>query len=219
MPKQPHSKQLSPKHLSKEDRKRQLLNAAITEFGRRGYHQTQISDIIKRARVARGTFYLYFKAKREIFDAIMSELFERVRSEVRSLPRGAVREIPDQLKGNLERVTDLLLDNPLLARILFNESVGLDADLDRRLKKFYGQLLGLIQRGLEQGQEMGFVREGDRQVLSIALLGCMKEIFYQSILGTDTQQLTRPAIVREIFRLVIYAIARPEFRQGLETFL
>lgn len=200
-----------------KDRRRQLLDAAIKAFAKGGYHETQISDIIKIAGVARGTFYLYFKGKREIFDVIMTGLFEQVRREVQSLPREEAGKIPGQLKGNIERVTRLLLDQPHLARILFNESVGLDAELNRRLRKFYGQILDLIQRGLRQGQEMGFVREGDVTLLSIALLGCMKEIFYQILLGTQKPNLE--SIVREIFHFVIHAIAKPELLPQLKPLL
>lgn len=193
------------------------MDAAIATFGARGYHQTQISDIIKKAGVARGTFYLYFEGKREIFDAIMSDLFEKVRNEVRSLPRDAVTAIPNQLLGNIERTTRLFLDNPHLSRILFSESVGLDPELDCDLQKFYGQLLDLIQRGLKQGQDMGFVRNGDKQVLAIALLGSLKEIFYQQLLAT--KKISRKIIVNEIFRFVTSAIVRPELRSQLEEAL
>lgn len=197
-----------------KERKRQLLDAAVEAFGEKGYHRTQVSDIIDQAGVARGTFYLYFKSKREIFDVLMTELFQRVRNEVKTLPRDAIQAIPSQLKGNLDRVTNLLLKNPLLAKILFNESVGLDPDLDRRLKGFYGQLLDLIQRGLKQGQEMGFVKGGDTKLLSVALLGAMKEVFYQALLGWKTPPSKE--IVETIYRLAISALARPELLPELE---
>jgi AcrR family transcriptional regulator len=200
-------------HLSKEQRREQLLQSATVAFGSRGYHQTQVSDIIKQAGVARGTFYLYFKGKREIFDCIMTDLLEQVSSKVRSLPRDAADQIPTQLKGNIARVTDLLLDQPMLAKILFNESVGLDSELDRRLRQFYSQLLALICKGLNQGQEMGFVRQGNVKVLAIALLGAVKEIFYQYFLGTE--QPDRDTIVSELFSLVIHAVTHPDLQEGL----
>ncbi|MBI1909596.1 MAG: TetR/AcrR family transcriptional regulator [Deltaproteobacteria bacterium] len=205
-------------HLPKEERQRQLLEAAIVCFGEKGYHRTQVSDIIARAHVARGTFYLYFEGKREIFDVLITELFQRVQSEIRTLPRDAVDKIPSQLMGNIQRVTGLLVQQPLLAKILFNESVGLDKELDERLKIFYGQILDLIQRGLRQGQEMGFVREGDIRVLSICLLGCLKEIFYQSLLEGGGKS-NSSAVTREVFRLVIHAIAKPELIATLEKTL
>lgn len=192
----------------KEERRRQLLAAAIGVFSEKGYHRAQISDVIAAAKVARGTFYLYFEGKREIFDCIMTELFRQVREQVSSLPHDAIDKIPEQLRGNIERVARLLLEQPSLAKILFNESVGIDDDLDQRLKKFYGQLLGLIRSGLKQGQEMGFVRAGDCSILALCLLGSFKEVFYQYYLGTEQPSLQN--IVSEVYRLVVHAIAAPQ---------
>lgn len=191
-------------NFTKEERRRQLLDAAVQVFGKKGYHETQIADIIKKANVARGTFYLYFTSKREIFAALMEELFTQVTSQVRSLPREAVDQIPHQLLGNIERITNLLLDNPLLTRLLFAEAMGLDKELDTQLKEFYSQILDYIQRGLRQGQEMKFVRDGDIQAMSIALLGSFKEIFYQNLLGTE--KIKRHTLLTEYFQFVVSAI-------------
>lgn len=203
--------------VTKAERRRQLLDAAIEVFGEKGYHDAQISEIIQTAGVARGTFYLYFKGKREIFDCIMEELFERVQAEVRSIPKEALNEIPAQVMGNIERVINLLLDHPMLARLLVNAAVGLDEEQDDRLRKFYGQLLDLIRRGLKQGQEMGFVRGGDYQVLAISLLGSIKEILYQTLLGTE--KMERKAIAAEVYRLVLHGVAQPDLLSEAEAAL
>lgn len=204
-------------HLSKEERRSQLLEAALTAFGKKGYHQTQVSDIIVQAKVARGTFYLYFEGKREIFDAVVRQIFDKVQNEIRAIPKEAVGEIPGQILGNLKRVTDLLLQNPLYIKLLFSDVVGLDAEFDELLRNFYEKILGFIRRGLKQGQEMGFVREGDIGVLALCLLGCVKEVFYQSLLGTE--KLSQELIVREIYTLVINAVAHPRLHQQAEIIL
>lgn len=204
-------------NLSREERRRQLLDAAVMAFGAKGYHQTQVSDIIEQAGVARGTFYLYFKGKREIFDCIMDELFIRVRNEVCGIPKEAVDEIPGQLKGNIERVMNLLLDRPELAKLLVNASVGIDEEQDDHLRQFYGQLLDLIRRGLKQGFEMGFVRDGNHRVLAISLLGCVKEVLYQALLGG--KRMKRRVIIEEVFRLVLQGVAHPQLLPDLESVL
>ena len=44
-----------------------LLKCAEKAFSRKGYYETQVSDIVKLAHVAKGTIYQYFKNKEEIF--------------------------------------------------------------------------------------------------------------------------------------------------------
>ncbi len=204
-------------HLSKEERSRQLLQAALECFGTKGYHQTQVSDIIEKAEVARGTFYLYFESKREIFKALMEELFEKVTSQIQSLPHDAVEKIPSQLLGNISRVTGLLFGEPLLTRLLVNEAVGLDEEQDAQLRNFYNQILDYIHRGLKQGQDMGFVREGNVQVMALCLLGSLKEIFYQSLLGTEKTK--KEEVVQELFRTVAGAVIDPPKLFLVENFL
>lgn len=204
-------------HLSKEERRSQLLTAALAAFGKKGYHDTQVSDIIAQARVARGTFYLYFESKRDVFDAVVQQVFEKVQAEIKAIPKEAIDQIPQQILGNLKRVTELLFEHPLYIKLLFSDAVGLDAEFDERLREFYGKILDYIRRGLKQGQEMGFVREGDIEVLALCLLGCVKEVFYQSILGT--QKIPPDALIREIYILVLNSVIHPRLRPQAENIL
>jgi TetR/AcrR family transcriptional regulator, fatty acid metabolism regulator protein len=55
---------------ARDKRRKQLLNAATRVFARKGYWSASITDIIRYAGVARGTFYLYFRSKRDVFLAI-----------------------------------------------------------------------------------------------------------------------------------------------------
>lgn len=209
---------VSPKtQKTKEERKRQLLEAALKCFGTKGYHDTQISDIIKKAEVARGTFYLYFESKREIFREIMGELFLRVKNQIQSLPHDAIEKIPSQLLGNISRITDLLFSEPLLAKLLVNEAVGLDEEQDAQLGEFYKQILDYIHRGLRQGQDMGFVRQGNVPIMAICLLGSFKEIFYQSFLGIEKP--SQSDVIHELFRTVAGAVIDPAKLVLVDAFL
>jgi AcrR family transcriptional regulator len=51
-----------------------LVKAARSLFERKGYLDTNVGDIAKRARVAHGTFYTYFSSKEEIFGEVADEL-------------------------------------------------------------------------------------------------------------------------------------------------
>ncbi|GAE31294.1 TetR/AcrR family transcriptional regulator [Alkalihalobacillus hemicellulosilyticus] len=59
-----------------------IVDAAITRFKEKGFEHTSVSDIVKQAGVAQGTFYLYFKSKNELVPAIaeriLTTLFESI---------------------------------------------------------------------------------------------------------------------------------------------
>jgi AcrR family transcriptional regulator len=201
------------KRLSKEERREQILEAGIRAFGAKGYHGTQVSDIIAEAGVARGTFYLYFKSKREIFEAIVSEIIAKVHQVVHPINKEDLSKVPGEILGNIERATTLLLNHPFFIKIFFSDAVGLDAEFDERLRHFYQEILRAIRDGLTNGQRMGIIREGDTEVLALCLMGSLKEILYQYFLGTHRPPLHK--IIQEVYRIVLHATVKPEWMEQL----
>jgi AcrR family transcriptional regulator len=59
------------------DRRTQLLNAARSVFAKKGYDSATVSEIVGRAGVAQGTFYLYFPGKDALAGAFAEALAER----------------------------------------------------------------------------------------------------------------------------------------------
>lgn len=71
-----------------DDKYEKLLVAAIDVISEKGLDQTSISDIVKKAGVAQGTFYLYFSSKKALIPAIADNLFgmtlERIKEKAES---------------------------------------------------------------------------------------------------------------------------------------
>lgn len=70
----------------KESRPAELMAAALELFAERGYAATRLDDIASRAGVSKGTLYLYFGNKQELFEALVREnivtLLDRFRAEI-----------------------------------------------------------------------------------------------------------------------------------------
>ncbi len=56
----------------KEHKRKELLSAAFDLFISKGFHNTSIADIVEKAGIAKGTFYLYFKDKTDIRNRLIS---------------------------------------------------------------------------------------------------------------------------------------------------
>jgi len=56
-----------------EERHNQILDAAVEIFGNKGLDVATMDDIAQAVGISKGTIYLYFKSKDEIFDAILAE--------------------------------------------------------------------------------------------------------------------------------------------------
>jgi len=68
---------------------RKILDAALAEFGARGFSESSIVGITARARVALGTFYTYFDSKDAVFAALVRDMSARVRDYVAPALEGA----------------------------------------------------------------------------------------------------------------------------------
>ncbi len=73
-----------------EVRKREIVDAAIKLFADDGYDETAVSDIVKEAGVAQGTFYYYFKSKEDILDEIAKRVVDQL-----NLSLGGIMDNPD----------------------------------------------------------------------------------------------------------------------------
>src|SRR3954470_14396213 len=88
--------------LAPEDRRLQLLAAATTVFAEKGYRNTGVADIIARAGVARGTFYLYFTGKQQISLAIVEAFHGRVKRALESADAARADRPPAEPRAALE---------------------------------------------------------------------------------------------------------------------
>ena len=59
------------------DRRTQLLTSARAVFAKKGYDEATVSEIVGRAGVAQGTFYLYFPGKEALAGAFAEQVSER----------------------------------------------------------------------------------------------------------------------------------------------
>src|SRR5512134_2862913 len=79
--------------------RQRILNAAEVVFGTQGYFQASISDIVREAGVAQGTFYVYFKSKREVFVDLVRSLAGTVREALAAAVARARDRIEEEEVG------------------------------------------------------------------------------------------------------------------------
>ena len=160
----------------KEERKKILLRCAKEIFSEKGYYQTSISNIIERAGVARGTFYLYFQSKRDVFNSILDELVKALGEIMKPIDLNSSTPPLEQLRNILRSIAILALEDPDMPRILLNRAIGLDKEFDMKLREFYGAVQGKVESALQHGIALGLVRKCNTQMTACCILGCVKEV-------------------------------------------
>ena len=72
----------APRTARGEKTMRKILDAALAEFGEKGFSDSSIVSITSRAKVALGTFYTYFDSKEALFAALVRDMSRRVKDLV-----------------------------------------------------------------------------------------------------------------------------------------
>ena len=184
--------------MQREERREQVLRSAMEVFAHKGYHATSVGDIIERAHIARGTFYLYYENKRQIFEAILELALQGLVGRLRRIELSPQSPPPlEQLRANVGRVIAFLISERELTQILLRHAEGLDADFDRRLSAFYDTIMNLIEGSLRAGQLMALVRPCNRRIVAACILGSVKEVMARVTLEA-TQAPDLDVVVDEV---------------------
>lgn len=199
--------------MERQARREQVLRHAKRIFARKGYHRTNIAEIIARAQIARGTFYLYFQNKRELFEELLEQTLGELRHRIQRLRIGPGEPDPvEQLRNNLRRVLNFVLAERELTDILLNHSMGFDRELDARIRDFYDKVADQIQRSLDLGIEMNLVRKCDTRAVAYCILGGIKEVVGQA---SNVRRGDIGKLAEEILDFGLRGVARPELLAGL----
>jgi AcrR family transcriptional regulator len=193
-------------------RRAQVLRHAKRIFARKGYHRTNVADIIGRAQIARGTFYLYFENKKDLFEELLEQVLSELSSRIQRIRLGPTEpSAVEQLRNNLRRVVSYVLSERELTDILLNHSVGFDRELDQRIRQFYDRIAEAIKRSLDLGVAMELVRQCDTKAVAYCILGGIKEVVGQ--LSHERAHDTA-ALVEQILEFGLRGVARPELLES-----
>lgn len=155
------------------DRREQLLDAAVACFADHGYNAAKVSDIVQRAGVAQGTFYLYFRSKREVLIALVERFCATLMSACgleEPMPVDPDAYRAEALRRNVTILRVAAEQRPLAA-VFFNESVKSDPELADQLRRFHSAMTELTQHRLREAIALGLIRPVDVDVVAHAING------------------------------------------------
>jgi AcrR family transcriptional regulator len=170
-----------------------ILVVAERVFSERPFHTVRMDEVARRSGVAKGTLYLYFPGKRELYLAVLFEGMERLRRRLESV--AAVSAAPlDRLRATVAG----LLEHPsrrreLLALLLRYEQ-RLTRDEARQWLRRRGRLSQTVQSVIAEAIAAGALRSVDLKVGEEMLLGIVRGLRAAPRQGASATQLARGAI-------------------------
>jgi TetR/AcrR family transcriptional regulator, fatty acid metabolism regulator protein len=167
---------------SQEEKRRQILDAAVHAFARKGYHACRVSEIAEEAGVAYGLVYHYFGSKEEVLETIFRDTWAQMLARVRE-----VQEEGGSAGEQVRKVTALLLRtwhrDPDLVRVLVREVARSPEQIPRQIDEIghaYEALQGIISNGQETGE---FRSDLDPQLAATIFYGALEEVLTGWVMG------------------------------------
>ena len=162
-----------------------LLRAAVDAFGARGYHATRVSDIVGRAGVAQGTFYLYFKNKEAIFLHLVDDFFGRLLGETLGRYPATDLDTRRDLEAQLRRMWRTILDRcrrePVLTALVLRESHALGPASRTHVDERFAHVVTAIAAYLREVSERGIIPPGMPVPAAWVVLGIIERAIHYAV--------------------------------------
>ena len=146
------------KSRSGAEKRRLIIESAITVFAEKGYHGTRISDIARHAEIAYGLVYHYFKNKEEILDTIFLERWGSFIHAVRAIAAND-RSVEDKLLSIAAVILSAQRRRPEWVKVLIFEIQRTQRFADPERMEVVGKLFHALADLLREGQARGELRD------------------------------------------------------------
>ncbi len=171
-----------------EERPREICAAALAVFAEKGFAAARLDEIAQRAGVSKGTLYLYFKDKEELFRAVVRDTVSPNIDQVKAALMAADLPFAQVAPMFLAKLSSVAATMPLgsVVKMVIGES-GNFPELarvwhDQVVSKALGVMVALI----EKAQGRGEVRPGDPRFHAFSLMGPM-------LMGLMYREVLQPA--------------------------
>jgi TetR/AcrR family transcriptional regulator, fatty acid metabolism regulator protein len=165
------------------DRRRQILDAAVRVFARRGFTACRVSDIADEAGVAYGLVYHYFQSKEQVLDTLFLERWDILLEAISDVDnrRGAPR---DKLYAVAGFIIDSYRHDPELMKVIIVEVTRAANSFGARhldkIREAFARIADIVRNAQQEGS---FRTEIAPEFAAMAFYGAIEQVLTGWIFG------------------------------------
>jgi len=172
------------------EKQEKIFDAALNEFASNGYLNASMNSLVKAAGISKGSLFLYFRTKRDLFSGVVEIATARVKQYLREVALETTEmDFFQRLERLLRAGLQFIDDNPMLARIYFHllqsgeSPFGVErvADLHNQSREF---LAGFVITAIDRGEVRGGTDVDRVAFLLNAMLDRLLQAYYLEHLGS-----------------------------------
>ncbi|MEE8044163.1 MAG: TetR/AcrR family transcriptional regulator [Thermodesulfobacteriota bacterium] len=197
-PKKLMDKKVAPsqKRIRRKSRKDEIIKAASNLFSQKSYHDVTMDQIAAEVGVAKGTIYLYFTSKENLYLGILEHTFETIES---ILEKEIAKEdpAPQKLKKILRLIFQFYFQNMDVLRILTRDETRLIREHFEFTEHWRHRRIKLYRKVLEKGIKEGSFRSANTELMALIIFGLVGSVMF--FYPTDK---TAGEIAEEVFSMI-----------------
>jgi AcrR family transcriptional regulator len=165
------------------DKRRVILDAAITVFAREGFHRCRVSDIAREANVAYGLVYHYFRSKDEVLDTLFTERWSLLLEAISEADRSDV-PVRERLRAIADFIIGSYQNDPDLMKVIIVEVTRAANTFGRahlgEIRQAYDGISVIVARGQEEGT---FRSDISAEFATLCFYGAIEQLLTAWIFG------------------------------------
>ncbi|HEY5532573.1 MAG TPA: MerR family transcriptional regulator [Candidatus Anoxymicrobiaceae bacterium] len=154
------------------ERRQQIVDKAVVIFARKGYHQTNVTEIARAVGVGHSTFYVYFPSKMALFMECVDDVFQAMFADVWEEIKGEKNPI-----ARLNRRAEVVLKGHPEFIDMLNVLKSIEEDdppLQIKKREIYFSIVEPCRRDLTRAIEMGLIPEIDVEIAAFLVVGFLE---------------------------------------------
>lgn len=184
----------------------QIIDAAVEVIAENGYHSSQVSKIAKKAGVADGTIYLYFKNKEDILVSLFKEKMGQFIGQIEEATTSK-QTAEEKLLTLIETHFTQLAADHHLAIVTQLELRQSNKELRLKINDVLKRYLKIIDLIVEEGVTEGiFSDELNRRLVRQMIFGTMDETVTNWVMKEQKYDIVKQA--KDVHRLIIKGIQK-----------
>lgn len=184
-------------------RKEEIMKVTANLFSQKSYHDVTMDQIAEEVGVAKGTIYLYFESKENLYLEILEHTHETIESIL-------VKEIekndpaPQKLKKVLILIFQFYFQNRDVLRILTRDETRLIREHFDFTERWRHRRIKLYRKILEKGIKEGSFRPANTELMALIIFGLVG-----SAMSYHPKDMTAGEIAEEVFSMISEGIMVP----------
>lgn len=152
-----------------QERRQQILDAAIQVFGRRGYHEATMQEIARSVGVSVGLIYQYYKDKEDLLYAVINDILDSYLREIPAAQAGESEPLA-RLRAGVQAYCRVVDEHRAATLIGYRASRALSRERLKAIMEKELQATSLIAASVEACRAAGLLPETDTALLSYQIV-------------------------------------------------